>query len=115
MKHFIGSIIPFLLFHLVCCGGFLIFLTTSGYLLLVRREGSNKLFLLPLIGLGALFFILYRRQIKHCAMKGHSTAMDHSVTIITYILFSLMLGIAFMIYVFIPWWIPDYKGGALLP
>ena len=115
MKHFIGSIIPFLFFHLVCCGGFLIFLTTSGYLLLVRREGSSKLFLLPLVGLGILFFTLYRRQVKHCNIKNHSTVMDHGIIMITYVLFSLFLGIAFMIYVFIPWWIPNYQGGALLP
>lgn len=115
MKNFVGPIIPFLLFHLVCCGGLLIFLTTSGYLLLVRQEGANKLFLLPLVALSVLFFVLYIRKIKHCKMKNHTTMGDRGIIALTYVLFSLLLGIAFMIYVFIPWWIPSYKGGLLLP
>lgn len=115
MKHFIGSIIPFLIFHIVCCGGFLIFLTTSGYLLLVRQEGSNKLFLLPLLALSIVFFIIYIRKLRHCKIENHSSMMDKGIIVITYALFSIMLGIAFMIYVFIPWWIPGYQGGALLP
>jgi len=115
MKHFIGSIIPFLLFHIVCCGGVLIFLSTSGYLLLVRQEGTSKLLFLPLLAFSILFFVIYIRKMKQCKMKNHSTMMDKAIIGITYVLFSIMLGIAFMVYVFIPWWIPGYKGGTLLP
>jgi len=86
MKHFIGSIIPFLLFHIVCCGGFLIFLTTSGYLLLVRQEGTDKLFLLPLLAISIIFFALYMRKIKQCKMKNHSTMMDKGIIVMVLLL-----------------------------
>lgn len=115
MKKFIGSVIPFLLFHLFCCGALLIFLTTSGYLLLIRNEGRNKTFLIPILLLGGLFFFLHWYFGKCCEKKDHKTFGDHTILIILYIAFSFLLGIAFMIYVFIPWWIPNYTGGFLLP
>lgn len=115
MKKFFGSTIPFLLFHLVCCGGFIIFLATSGYLLIIRQEGDKKRFLLPLLLLGGLFFFLHHSYNKHCDKKGCKTLEDYFILILFYITFSFLLGLAFMIYVFIPWWIPGYKGGLLLP
>lgn len=115
MKKFIGSALPFLLFHLVCCGGLIIFLATSGYLLLIRQEGDKKQFLTPLLILGGLFFWLHRRYNTHCRRKGCKTFADYVILIVFYITFSILLGLAFMIYVFIPWWIPGYKGGLLLP
>lgn len=115
MKKFIGSTIPFLLFHLVCCGGLLILLTASGILLTVRQEGSNKYFLIPAILIAAVFIWLHHRHGKQCEMRGQKTAGDYVVSIILYAIFSIVLGLIFMIYVFIPWWIPNYKGGFLLP
>lgn len=115
MKKFFGSTIPFLLFHLICCGGFIIFLATSGYLLVIRQEGDKKKFLIPLLILGGLFFWLHRSYGKHCEKKGCKTFGDYLILILFYVTFSMILGFAFMIYIFIPWWIPGYKGGLLLP
>lgn len=115
MKKFLGSIVPFFLFHLVCCGGLLIFLTTTGYLLIIREEGRNKAFFLPLLAVGGFFFLLYSLHGKHCEKKGHKTLGDYSMSIFFYIGFSIIFGALLMIYIFIPWWIPNYKGGFLLP
>lgn len=115
MKKFIGSVVPFFLFHLVCCGALIIFLATSGYLLLIRQEGDRKTFLLPLLAIGGILFFLHRRRKQCCEKKGHTSMGDHIFMITLYIAFSFIFGTAFMIYVFIPWWIPGYKGGILLP
>ena len=115
VKKFIGSVIPFFFFHLVCCGALLIFLTTSGYLLLIREEGRNKTFLIPTLLLGGLFLFIHWHYGRCCDKKNHKTLGDYSILVILYISFSFLIGAAFMIYVFIPWWIPNYKGGFLLP
>ena len=115
VKKFIGSTIPFFFFHLVCCGALLIFLTTSGYLLLIRQEGDKKVLLLPLLLVGGIFFFLHWYWGRCCEKKGHKSIVDHIFMITLYIAFSFIFGTAFMIYVFIPWWIPNYKGGFLLP
>lgn len=115
MKKFIGSVVPFFLFHLVCCGALIIFLATSGYLLLVYNEGVKKTYLIPLLLLGGLAFFIHNRYEKRCHDKGCKTWFDWIVLISFYIMFSFIFGLAFMIYVFIPWWIPGYKGGLLLP
>ena len=73
----------------------------------MREEGRNKYFLFPILILGGLFFYLYHRNEKCCG--------NRFLTIVLYIGFSLIFGVAFMVYVFIPWWIPNYKGGYLLP
>ena len=115
MRKFIGTTIPFFFFHLICCGALLIFLTTSGYLLLIREEGRNKTFLIPILLLGGLFLFLHWYYGRCCDKKNHKTLGDYSILVILYISFSFLIGAAFMIYVFIPWWIPNYKGGFLLP
>lgn len=115
MKKFIGATIPFFLFHIVCCGGLLIFLTASGLLLTMKQEGTNKYYLIPALLLSALFIFLYNRHNKACHLKGGKTFSDHLISISLYLIFSMILGFIFMIYIFIPWWIPGYKGGFLLP
>ncbi|OGG15367.1 hypothetical protein A3D77_07545 [Candidatus Gottesmanbacteria bacterium RIFCSPHIGHO2_02_FULL_39_11] len=45
MKKVITGILPFLALHLFCCGTLLFFLISSGYLLILREEGRNKIFL----------------------------------------------------------------------
>lgn len=115
MKKFIGSVVPFFLFHLVCCGGLIIFLATSGYLLLVRQEGDKKTYLIPLLVLGGLVFYFHNRYNKRCNAKGCRTWVDWLILAAFYVTFSFIFGLVFMIYVFIPWWIPGYKGGLLLP
>ncbi len=115
MRKFIGTTIPFFIFHIICCGALLVFLTTSGYLLLIREEGRNKTFLLPLILLGLVLFLLHWYYGRCCDKKAHKSLGDHTLLTVLYIVFSFAFGVAFMVYVFIPWWIPNYKGGFLLP
>src|SRR3989338_3989178 len=115
MRKFIGTTIPFFFFHLICCGALLIFLTTSGYLLLIREEGRSKTFLIPILLLGGIFFFLHWYFGKCCEKKDYKTWGDHIILLTLYISFSFLIGIAVMIYVFIPWWIPNYKGGFFLP
>lgn len=115
MKKVFGTTVPLILFHLICCGGFLIFFTSSGYLLIIREEGRSKTLLIPTLILGGFLFFLYWYSGKCCREKGNETLGDSVFLIILYISLSLLFGIGFMIYVFIPWWIPNYKGGFLLP
>ena len=115
IKKFFGASIPFLLFHILCCGGLLFLLVSSGYLLILRQEGTNKVFLIPLLILGGLSFWLYHHYGNCCKKKGHKTLSDYFITFLLYFTFSLIFGFILMIYVFIPWWIPNYKGGFLLP
>lgn len=115
MKKVATGIIPFLFMHLMCCGALLFFLISGGYLLLLRQEGSNKIFLIPALLLSGGLFWLYRYHGRCCDKKDRKTFGDHIISYSLYIFFSMILGFIFIIYVFIPWWIPNYKGGILLP
>jgi len=115
MKHFIGAITPFLFIHLICCGALLFFLVSSGYLLLLSREASNKIFFLPALLLTALLFWLYLHHHRSCTFKGYKTFNDRLAGLALYLLLSLTAGFIFIIYIFLPWWIPGYQGGMLLP
>ena len=115
MRKAIGAVVPFLFMHLLCCGALLFFLISGGYLLLLRQEGTNKFFIIPaLIVVGGIFW-LYKYHGKCCQKKGYKSYGDHIIHYSLYILFSIILGIMFIIYIFIPWWIPNYRGGILLP
>lgn len=115
MKKVFGFSVPFFLSHLICCGALLFFLTGSGYLLILRQEGDTKIFLIPLILIASLVFWIYKYYGKCCKNKGHKTLTDHFLIGFLFFLLSIIASIIFMIYVFIPWWIPNYKGGPLLP
>lgn len=115
IKKAASAAIPFLFMHLICCGGLLILLISGGYLLLLRQEGTNKIFLIPFILLSIGLFWLYRYHGNCCRQKRSQTYSDKLVSISLYFFLSMALGLMFMIYVFIPWWIPGYKGGMLLP
>lgn len=115
VKKLIAALLPFLGFHILCCGGLLFLLVSSGWLLILREEGANKIFLIPLLILAALSFWLYRYYGSCCRKKGYKTLGDHFFTFLLYFTFSFIAGMIIMIYLFIPWWIPNYKGGFLLP
>lgn len=115
MRKVVAGIIPFLFTHFLCCGALLFFLISSGYLLLLRQEATNKIFLLPALVFGGIIFGLYRYHGKCCQAKGHKSYGDQIVSFMLYVSLSMILGLLFMIYVFLPWWIPNYKGGILLP
>ncbi len=91
------------------------YLVSSGYLLIIREEGRKKIFLIPLLLIGGLFFYLNHKYSKHCEFHGDAEPRMRLKKVFTYIIFSLIFGMVFLIYVFIPWWIPGYKGGPLLP
>lgn len=112
---FLGTTIPYLIFHLFCCGALLGILITTGYLYLLSQEGENKTLLLPALALAIFFFWLHRRHGQSCEVKGGKTVTDHAVSFSLYLVFSLLFGLIFVIYFFIPWWIPNYRGGMLLP
>lgn len=115
MGKLLGSAIPFFLFHLVCCGTLLVFFISSGYLFLLSQEGQRKTLLIPVLLISIILFYLSQRHEKCSRMKGYKTPIDHFLTILLYAGFSLLIGMAFMTYVFIPWWMPNYRGGPLLP
>lgn len=115
MKKIVGFAIPFLIQHLICCGAFLFFLVSSGYLLLIRQEANNKIFLLPALLFSGALIILYHYYGSCCSKKGYKSLLDRVFLIMLYLIFSFTLGLIFMTYIFIPWWIPNYKGGFLLP
>lgn len=115
MIKLLGSVVPFLIFHLFCCGALLGMLITTGYLYLFSQEGERKTLFLPTLGLAILFFWLHRHHSKCCEEKGEKTITDHVISVSLYLFFSLLFGLIFIIYFFIPWWIPNYQGGILLP
>lgn len=115
MKKVFGFSIPFFLSHLFCCGALLFFLTTSGYLLLLKQESDKRIFLIPLLIIGGIVLWIYKYYGKCCKNKGSKTISDHFIISFLFFLLSFIASIIFMIYVFIPWWIPNYKGGPLLP
>ena len=115
MKKVFGIIIPFTLQHLICCGAFLFFLVSSGLLFRFSQEGQNRIYLLPVLLFAALLVFIYFYYGKCCKQKGHKTFLDHSILLLLYLLISFVVGIIFMIYIFIPSWIPGYRGGPLLP
>ena len=110
-----GGLVPFLATHLLCCGAALYFLWSSGLLLVMAREGRNRIFLMPMLAVGVVFFFIGRKHKKSCQMEGHYGWGDKLVNFLFFVGFYLMISLAFMVYVFIPWWIPGYEGGLLLP
>ncbi|OGG17395.1 hypothetical protein A3D78_03905 [Candidatus Gottesmanbacteria bacterium RIFCSPHIGHO2_02_FULL_39_14] len=103
MKKILTGTLPLIFFHLFCCGVLLYLLISSGILLLLANESRNKFFLIPLLFLAAFSLWLYRRQ------------NNKFTKFLLYAVFSLTFGFLFTIYIFIPWWIPGYTGGILLP
>lgn len=115
MKKFTPFIIPFFLQHVLTCGVLLFYLVSSGYLLLLRQEADNKIYLLPGLMITGLLFIVFRNVDSNCEKNGHRSLRDYCLLFFLYGIFSILLGIVFMIYIFLPWWLPNYKGGPLLP
>src|SRR3989344_4999320 len=115
MKKVLGFMIPFTLQHIICCGALLFFLISSGLLLKFSQEGQNRIYLLPALFFAAFLIFLYFYYGRCCKQKGHKTFLDHGILLLIYLLISFVVGIIFMINVFIPSWIPGYQGGPLLP
>lgn len=89
----------------VMCGAAIGFLISSGWLLFLADEGQRKTFLIPLLAILAIFYFIYKKY------KHQSKFLHFSL----YLSMSLLLSAVVMLYIFIPWWLPDYKGGPLLP
>lgn len=103
MKKTLSGIIPLILIHIICCGGALIFLISSGYLLKLSNESQNRFFLIPSI---LLLFLAWKQTGKQNGglLRGFIYGSIYFLT--SYIIIT---------YLFIPWWIPGYTGGLLLP
>ncbi len=115
MKHFFGPIITFFITHVICCGVLLTLLITSGYLLTIHHIGAEKKFLIPALIIIAVAYYIYREYKKCCMEVGDKTLFNQVSVIFLYFLLSLIIGLVFIVYVFVPWWIPNYTGGPLLP
>lgn len=104
-KHGVFQVFSFFGFCILMCGTFAGILVSSGWLLLFTNEGQSKVFLIPLLILLAVTYFGYKR-----------TECDHKIShAILYILMSLVVSALVMLYIFIPWWLPSYEGGPLLP
>lgn len=103
MKKLIGGAIPFVIIHFICCGSILIYLIGSGYLLKLTNESQNKYLLIPSLLL--LSFAWWRLR------KQNTGLLKVLLLIVIYLITSYV----FIVYLFIPWWIPGYNGGPLLP
>lgn len=115
MKKALGAALPFLMMHALCCGTVLVFLVSSGYLLALRQEGSTRTWLFALLGVFFATLALQTWHRHHCAQAALSGKKHDVMRIAFSIVISLMLSLMFMVYVFLPWWIPNYNGGMLLP
>lgn len=115
MRKLSGGILPFLFLHIFCCGALLIFLVSSGTLLFLSREASNRVFLLPALAVTGFLMWISHRHTRHCSRKDKRGFKEDAVTVLLYLSLSVLLSILFLIYIFIPWWIPGYTGGMLLP
>lgn len=115
MKKFAGLGLPFILTHFICCGVLLYWLIGSGLLLTISNEGTNKFFLLPILLILGILVFLYRRHENCCKAKTNKELKDYGIQFGLYSLFIIIFSLAFLIYIFIPWWIPGYDGGPLLP
>ena len=115
MKKLLGTVIPFLITHLICCGTLLFFLISSGYLLTLANEGRNRLLLLPSLILFVGGIWLLHRHNRNCCRKTKKTLADWIFTFLLYGAIYFIFSWSFIVYIFIPWWIPDYQGGILLP
>mgnify|MGYP001580419232 FL=1 len=101
--------------HLICCGALLYFLWSSGLLLVIAREGRSRVFLIPILVIGLIFFVIHRNHKKACKADGHFDLADKILNFLFFLGFYVMISLAFIVYIFIPWWIPGYEGGLILP
>lgn len=119
MKKSLLSFLPTLalpaFFCMLLCGAFLVFLVSSGALLMFSNESRNKTFLIPLLLLAAFLLWLRYYYNKCCVREGSKSFSDHILVLLLYLAFSVLVGFLFVVYIFIPWWIPGYQGGLLLP
>ena len=97
------------------CGATIGILISSGLLLLVADEGRSRGFLVPLlVALGVTIYI-YIMNKKSCHRGGSFTTKNKMLSMMLFMLISGLISLLFTIYLFIPWWIPDYRGELLLP
>ena len=97
------------------CGATIRLLISSGWLIFFADEGRSKTFLIPALIAFAIVIFMYIENKKSCHQKGFSTTTDKMWGIILFMLLSGLITVLFTLYVFIPWWIPNYQGGFLLP
>lgn len=99
----------------VMCGATIGILISSGILLLLANESRDKIYFIPALIVFAIAIYLYKRNKKACRRKEFLTAKDKMCGMMLFMFIFIMIVIILTIYFFIPLWIPDYKGGVLLP
>lgn len=99
--------------HLAVCGGAIIILASSGWLLVLSTEARNKTGLIPLLLLTAASYWLYRRQRDRCEQPKGRTLGNNVVKYGLSMLWVTLAVFVVFTYVVIPLWLPDYAGGLL--
>jgi hypothetical protein len=99
----------------VMCGAMIGILISSGALLLLAEEGRNKIFLIPALILLASAIYLYFRNKKACRRKEFLTTGDKMCNMMLFMFLFILIAALFIVYIFVPLWIPGYEGGILLP
>lgn len=115
MKNIWLPVVAFFSTHFLCCGALLAFLITSGYLLAFHHIGVERKFFIPALIISVILFFIYREYNKCFKEVNRKTFFDRIAIFVLYLAFSFSIGIIFMIYFFLPWWLPNYTGGFLLP
>jgi hypothetical protein len=100
---------------MVMCGALIGVLVSTGTLLILANEGRNKVFLIPAIIIFVICLYMYIENKRECHKKDFISKGDRLWGMITFMLVSVIFSILFTVYIFIPWWIPNYNGGFLLP
>ena len=101
--------------HLAVCGGAIIILASSGWLLVLSTEARNKTVLIPLLLLTAASYWLYRRQRDRCETPKGRTVGNKVAKYGLSVLWVILLTFVLVTYVVIPLWLPGYTGQGLLP
>ena len=111
----IGGLVPFLATHLFMLWSVALFSLEFGVTPRYGKRGKKSGISDTNAGRGVVFSLSDGNIKKSCQMEGHYGWGDKIVNFFFFLGFYLMISLAFMIYVFIPWWIPGYEGGLILP
>lgn len=102
-------------FHLACCGGLILVLASSGWLLVLSSTARNKGVLVVLLVMTAGAYWVYRRHASRCSLSGSVSAGNKVALYGLSTLWITLLLFIVITYLVIPLWLPGYSGETLLP
>ena len=114
MKKFANLALPTVFIGAFCCGGAILLLASSGWLLVLSTEARERHILLPLILLTIATIWLWRRQAGRCDLPGRTPKKYRYARDGLYLLWLLLIGVILAVYLFVPFWVPGYTGGTIL-